>query len=183
MQGKGKVKGVNMQALVKVLRKTGVESARRVLPPELHHYLSERILVSSRYPEHDHLELLRALARLMPPSPEPWVVLGARSARGDLTGIYKTHLRVGDPVRSLHSLPALWRNYHDTGDLAVSFPAERQAVARLTRFAAPARELCRINVGYFEELVTLAGGADARGQELGCVLQGAPECSWSVVWS
>lgn len=179
----GKVKGVNILALVKILRKAGTETAKKVLSPAYQHYLEERILVSNRYPEIDHVELLRAVARLMPPKPEPWIVMGHRSASADLNGLYKAHLRPGDPVRTLGSAGALWRNYHDTGDLTVTFPTERSALLKLTRFAAPARELCRINVGYFEEVVLLAGGRDPRCEELGCIVDGAVECSWSVTWS
>jgi hypothetical protein len=180
---RGKVKGVNMQALVKLLRKAGLEAAQKVVPPELHHYLSERILVSNRYPEPDHLELLRAVSRMMPPKPEPWIVMGHRSAQTDLGGVYKAHLRAGDPVRTLQSAGALWRNYHDTGDMTVTFPSKGAAVIRLRKFVAPARELCRINIGYFTELVSMSGGRGAGCEELGCVLEGSADCSWSLRWS
>lgn len=182
----GKVKGVNMQALVKLLRKAGRETAMKVVPPAYQHYLDERILVSSRYPEIDHLELLRAISRLMPPRPEPWVVMGHRSAQSDLdpvNGLYKAHLRAGDPARTLQSAGALWRIYHDSGDMTVTFPSEREALLKLRNFVAPARELCRINVGYFAELVSMSGGRDARCEELGCILEGAADCGWSLRWS
>jgi len=179
----GKVKGVNILALVKILRKAGAETALKVVPPAYQHYLTERILISSRYPELDHLELLRAVHRLMPPKPEPWIVMGHLSANSDLTGVYKAHLRAGDPVRTLQSSGALWRNYHDTGDLTVSFPSERSALLQLRNFAAPARELCRINVGYFEKVVLLTGAREARCVERGCVVDGATECSWTLDWA
>jgi hypothetical protein len=179
----GKVKGVNILALVKVLRTAGIETAMKVVPPAYQHYLQERILVSNRYPELDHLELLRAMQRLMPPKPEPWIVMGHRSANTDLNGVYKAHLRPDDPVRTLQSAGALWRNYHDTGDMTVSFPSERSALLQLRNFVAPARELCRINVGYFTEVVRLTGARDARCTERGCVLEGATECSWSIDWA
>ena len=81
----GKVKGVNMLALVKLLRKAGTETAMKVVPPAYRHYLQERILISNRYPEIDHVELLRAASRLMPPKPEPWVVMGRHSAQAAST--------------------------------------------------------------------------------------------------
>jgi hypothetical protein len=179
----GKVKGVNIVALVKLLRKAGPDVAMKVVPPAYQHYLQERILVSSRYPELDHLELLRAVHRLMPPKPEPWVVMGHRSANADLSGVYKAHLRPNDPMRTLQSSGALWRNYHDTGDMTVSFPTERSAVIELRNFVAPARELCRINVGYFEEVVLMSGAREARCVERGCVVEGATGCSWTVDWT
>ncbi|HEX6837415.1 MAG TPA: hypothetical protein VF334_12635 [Polyangia bacterium] len=179
----GKVKGVNIVALVKLLRKAGMETAMKVVPPAHQHYLQERILVSNRYPEIDHVELLRALHRLMPPKPEPWIVMGRQSAATDLKGVYKAHLRPGDPVRTLQSSGALWRNYHDSGDVTVSFPSERSALVELRNFVAPARELCRINVGYFESTVLLAGAREARCVERGCVVEGATECSWTIDWT
>lgn len=179
----GRVKGVNILALVKMLRAAGRERAAALLPASLHNYLDERILVSNRYPEEDHVGLLRALAQLMPPAPDPWLVLGRGSARADLNGLYRAHLRPGDPRRTLESAPALWRNYHDTGDMTASFGGPHEATLRLRAFVAPARELCLINIGYFTELVTMAGGRDARCAEVGCVVLGAVECSWTVTWS
>jgi uncharacterized protein (TIGR02265 family) len=179
----GKVKGVNMLALVKLLRKAGTETAMKVVPPAYQHYLQERILISSRYPESDHVELLRAASRLMPPKPEPWVVMGHHSARSDLDGVYKAHLRPGDPTRTLQSAGALWRNYHDSGEMTVSFPSQRSALLELRKFVAPARELCRINVGYFEEIALMAGAREARCVERGCVLERATECSWTLDWT
>jgi uncharacterized protein (TIGR02265 family) len=178
----GRVKGVNILALVKMLRAAGRERAAAVLPKSHHHYLEERILVSNKYPEEDHVELLRAIARLMPPAPDPWLVLGHGSARSDLNGLYRAHLRPGDPRRTLASAQALWRNYHDTGEMTVAFDGDHDATLRLRAFVAPARELCLINIGYFSELVTMAGGRDVRCVEAGCVVKGAAECSWTVAW-
>ena len=179
----GKVKGVNILALVKMLRKAGLERATKLVPPAYQHYLTERILVSNRYPEIDHVELLRAVYRLMPPKPEPWIVMGHRSAHTDLTGVYKVHLRPGDPMRTLQSAGALWRNYHDSGEMTVSFPSQRSALLELRKFVAPARELCRINVGYFEEIVLMSGAREARCVERACIVEGATECRWMIDWT
>ena len=179
----GRVKGVNILALVKVLRRAGRERAEAVLAPELHHYLDQRILVSSQYPEADHLGLLRAMAKLLPPRPDPWFTMGQLSARSDLNGLYRALLRPGDPKRTLQSANALWRNYHDTGDLDAVLETDNEVKLVLRGFVAPARELCRINIGYFTELVALAGGRDPICRELDCVVQGARQCAWSVRWS
>ena len=43
------------------------------MPSRYHHYLDDRILVSSWYPEADQLELLRAVSFLLPGTPDPWM--------------------------------------------------------------------------------------------------------------
>src|SRR5947209_7556165 len=121
-----KVKGTNMLSAVKALRMAR-EQARAVLPPSLHRYLDERILVSSWYPESDLMGLLSALGKLMPAGGgDPFLFMGRTTAREHLGGIYNAHVRPGDVERTLRSGTTLWRNYHDTGVLSVE--VEREGV-------------------------------------------------------
>jgi hypothetical protein len=178
-----KVKGTNMLSAVKALR-VAREQARAALPPRLHHYLEERILVSSWYPEMDMMELLTALGRLMPPGGgDPFVFMGRSTAREHLAGVYRAHVRAGDVERTLRSGATLWRNYHDTGTLSVELDGERQAIVRLRDFAATSREFCRILTGYFTELVDQAGGKDVAVTKLDCSIDLAPDCRWRVSWT
>src|SRR4051794_14322096 len=92
---KGRVKGVNMLTAVKALR-SNRKRAAEILPPPLHRYLEERVLVSSWYPEEDLLALLRALGSMLPPAPDPFAFMGRHTAREHLSGIYRGHVRPGD---------------------------------------------------------------------------------------
>ena len=178
-----KVKGTNMLSAVKALRMAR-EQARAVLPPALHHYLEERILVSSWYPELDLMGLLAALGTLLPAGGgDPFVFMGRTTAREHLAGIYRGHVRAGDLERTLRSGTALWRNYHDTGALTAELESPQQAIVRLRDFAATSREFCRILTGYFTELVEQAGGKSVTATKLACSLDGAPDCQWRLSWS
>jgi len=178
-----KVKGTNMLSAVKALR-TAREQARAVLAPRLHHYLEERILVSSWYPELDLMSLLAALGKLIPAgSGDPFVFMGRATAREHLAGIYRGHVRSGDVERTLRSGITLWRTYHDTGTLTVELDTPRQADIRLRDFAAPSREFCRLLTGYFTELVDQAGGQNVTVTKLDCAIDLAPACYWHLTWS
>ena len=176
-----KVKGTNMLSACKALRAIK-EQARPVLPPHLHRYLEERILVSSWYPEVDLMGLLDALGKLTNAA-DPFAFMGRHTAREHLAGIYRGHLRPGDLERTLMSATALWRNYHDTGDMSSVVEAPYRALLRLRDFAAASREFCRLLSGYFSELAEQAGGKQVKVTKLDCVLDGAVECRWRMTWS
>ena len=178
-----KVKGTNMLSAVKALR-VAREQARAALPPRLHHYLEERILVSTWYPESDLMDLLSTLGRLMPAGGgDPFVFMGRTTAREHLAGIYRAHVRTGDVERTLRSGVTLWRNYHDTGTLTVELETSQQAIVCLRDFAATSREFCRLLTGYFTELVDQAGGRDVTVTKLECSLDLAADCRWRVIWA
>jgi hypothetical protein len=176
-----RVKGTNVLGTVKALR-ANRERALKLLPTRLHRYLEERILVSTWYPEADQIEMLRVLANFLPPEPNPLVVMGRMAAMQDLSGVYRGHVRPGDPRRTLASCGALWRNYHDTGEMTASDETERSTIIRLRGYRAACREMCLVTAGYIVEIATQAGGRDVRWTKLGCFVDGAAECSWRVDW-
>jgi hypothetical protein len=175
------IKGTNVVNAVKILR-TQRERARAALPARLHSYLEERILVSSWYPEEDQLELLRALATLMPRVPDPFVVMGRGTARSDLTGIYKQHLRVGDVERTLVFAGALWRNAHDTGEMSTERSGPNALIVRLGDYGAVSSEMCRVCTGYFTEVVQLAEDKRAEVTHDECRVTRAAICTWRIRW-
>jgi hypothetical protein len=178
----GSVKGTNLLTAVKALR-TSRDQARRVLPESLHHYLDDRILVSSWYPESDLLGLLRALGAMLPAAPDPFAFMGRHTAREHLSGIYRNHIRGSELERTLSSAAALWRNYHDTGDMSAEEEAPRRWILRLDGFAAPSREFCRLLAGYFRELAEVAGAKQVEVTKLTCCLDGAADCRWRLSWA
>ena len=176
-----KVKGTNMLTAVKALR-TARDHAQRLLPPSLHRYLDERVLVSSWYPEADLMGLLHALGQILP-GDDPFYFMGRHTAREHLAGIYRGHLRPGDLERTLHSASALWRNYHDTGDISVTPEGSGRATLQLRNFASTTPEFCRLLRGYFAELAEQAGAKRVDVAKLECILGGARACRWSMTWS
>jgi hypothetical protein len=177
-----KVKGANVLSAVKMLR-AHRERAVALLPAQYHHYLDERILVSSWYPEADQLELLRAVAFLLPGTPDPWMVIGRIAAHGDLSDLYRHMVRQGDLKDTLRASTALWNTFHDTGELKITLEAAGRAVAMLRGYAATAREMCRVVGGYVSEVASVAGARDVKTFKLACTLDGAAQCTWRLTWN
>jgi hypothetical protein len=177
-----KVKGSNVLSAVKMLR-AHRERAIALLPPQYHHYLEERILVSRWYPEEDQIALLRAVAFMLPGTPDPWMVMGRIAARSDLGDLYSYLIRPGDLKDSLRASSSLWRTFHDTGELKITLEEPTRAVAVLRGYEVTAREMCRVIGGYVTEVVTVAGARDVKTVKLGCKHSGAVECTWQMTWS
>ena len=175
------VKGANVLAAVKMLR-ANRERAVALLPPKYHHYLDARIMVSSWYPEADQLELLRAVSFLLPGTPDPWVSIGRIAARDDMRDLYRRMVKPGDLKETLRASSALWRTFHDTGELRISLEEPTRAVASVRGYAATAREMCRVISGYVSEVVSAAGIGDIKVTKIACTLDGAPECRWRMTW-
>jgi hypothetical protein len=174
-----KVKGSNVLGAVKMLR-ANRERAVALLPAKYHHYLNERIIVSSWYPEADQLELLRAVSFMLPGSPDPWMMMGRIAARGDLSDLYRSIVRPGDLKDALRASTALWRTFHDTGELKLTLEAPERVLAELRGYAASAREMCRVIGGYVTEVASRAALRDVGTIKLGCTLDGAGHCSWRM---
>jgi hypothetical protein len=139
-----KSKGTNLIDLVKFLRKQR-EIAVSVLPPDLHHYLDERITVSAWYPEEDCYLLMRAMESLLPDSgSELYRKIGILNAQNHLGGSYRhllSDLRLQTiPIRA----EALWKSMHDTGELHVEIEGESAGRAVLRGYESPGPEMCMV---------------------------------------
>ena len=174
-------KGTNIILLVKFLR-ANRERALELLPASCHRYLEERVLPSSWYPVADHRELLRAVGAMLPPGGEPFVQMGRVSAQTDLGGIYRASLKPNDPYRSLAALPALWRNYQDTGEIAAQLESPT-AVLVVLRGYPSFREFCGVTGGFVAELVAMTGVKEVAMEKLQCKVDGASDCRWRVSWA
>jgi hypothetical protein len=171
-----RVKGVLMLPLVKSLR-AGVPDARALLPPHLHRYLDERILVTEWYPAEEHLALLQCLGRAM--SITSFIPLGYMLAQYELAGVYKAALHKGDAMRTLRAFVTLWPQNHDTGALTI---AERPggATYTVTDLGLPAREICEVSTGYIIEGMRMAIDKTVRVAHTRCRTTGASSCVWEI---
>jgi hypothetical protein len=177
-----KAKGTTLISLVKFL-KHDRERARSVLPPELCHYLEERIHTSSWYPEEDLLALIRCMIELMPGQREAVISEMGKSVAGEhMEGIY-SHLKleVGDLAPLARRAFALWSSQHDSGRLNVTREDSGAVCFELLDFGLPSRELCDITAAYFRETLRLAG-VEAEVREFECRLDGADRCRWRAIW-
>jgi hypothetical protein len=177
-----KTKGTNLIPAVKFLRKRRAQ-ALAALPPALHHYLEERVLPTSWYPEADLAALLRAMAPLMADAGgDPFELMGRATVREHMAGVYE-HLLRGDRTSLSRRVTALWQTMHDTGSLRLVDQAPGCARYELRDYAHPTREMCGTIRGYIGESLVQSGFASARVVETACVVDGAECCVFECKWS
>ena len=171
-------KGAVLLGLVKFLRKRP-DAARDVLPAAQHHYLQEDIRLSGWYPEADFVELIRAVAKLVPGDYDAAIEhMGLVGARGHAE-VYGHLLRSG---KSNSSVFALWTAQHDTGELRGVWESPTSTRVELVDFAAPSREVCLLSMGYLRGAFQLNGFDDVVIEKRACAAQGADRCMWRVTW-
>ena len=102
-------KGTTMISFVRFLR-ADLGRALEILPPEHHHYLDERIALSSWYPEEDLLALIRAGTSLLRGEREAALRgFGRADAHEQLGGgIYADLRQSDDPLALPRRVFALW---------------------------------------------------------------------------
>jgi hypothetical protein len=174
------VKGTSVLQVVRALRANRAAALSK-LPPKLHHYLDQRILPSTWYPEKDEVVLFQALASIMQLGTD-WTMFGKLAAQHDLSGVYRGLLVPGDAKRTLRNATALWRNFHDTGEYSVHFAAETQALLTMRSYAIRMAEMCRLIAAYSSEVVVMTGVKDVRIEKRECTAAGQSQCTWHLTW-
>jgi hypothetical protein len=181
-----RIKGSAMLNAVKALR-ANKDAARKLLPTRLYRYLDERIMASSWYPEDEQLELIRALAQILPDvvpeaSKGVYEFMGRFTAQADLGGLYSHMIRPGNAVGSLRRGITLWRTYHDTGTMKTHFPGPGMARLELRGYEGASSEMCRLLTGWYGEMVRMTGARDVEIVESLCVDRGDALCQWEIKW-
>jgi hypothetical protein len=178
-----RAKGASLLGAVKWLRHARAASLA-ALPARLHHYLDARIQIASWYPEEDLLELIRALARVLPPGEgDVYEQMGRYSARDQLAGVYRHLLEGGDALSLPRRGLVLWQSQHDSGRLQVTLEGPGAARIDVFDYALPSREMCGVLLGYMAEMFAMAELPDPQVKKTRCRLDGAPHCSWSCHWT
>lgn len=184
-----RAKGTIVAEVVKFLRRNR-EAACARLPEALHHYLSERLLPSSWYPEEDLLRLLHVMVEFMPGSGSSvWRRIGHQTVELHASGSYENILGgregadMADRSSALRRIQVLWRSQHDTGQVVVTEQDAARCRVDLRDYALPSAEMCAIVTGYIERAIELMGVGDATVEKRECCTSGAACCSWEVRWS
>ncbi|HXX46779.1 MAG TPA: hypothetical protein VEN47_01040 [Myxococcota bacterium] len=171
-------KGTVMVGLVKALRREK-SRARELMPPQLAHYLDERIVLASWYPLEDFLALLRLTAKVARSgSGRVFEERGRIAAREHMTGAYN-RLSQTTHRRATFTLLA---SMFDSGRTEVVDRKPGSAVLEFSDFALPSRELCEIFTGYNAERMALLGFEEVRVRHAQCRVDGAPTCRWEIAW-
>jgi hypothetical protein len=177
-----KAKGTNLLSAVKFLRRHR-EAARAALPPALHHYLEERVLPTSWYPEEDLIALLRVMAPMIGEGGDgAFELMGRLTVREHTEGVYERLLKGGDPLNVARRASALWQSQHDTGRLTLCDPAPGRARFELADYGHPTREMCVVVTGYIREALTGSGFAELAIRKTRCTVNGDRTCVWECTW-
>lgn len=178
-----KVKGTIVVKIVKSLRSLH-EPTTELLPPGLQHYLDERVLPTTWYPEEDYLGLMRVLAgKLRDPGMDVWEWMGRESARLDLEEIYRSLLRERDPAGTLEKFESFWSLRHDSGEPKVTLHGPGRATVELAGYGLLSGEVCRSVTGSIWQLLSSAGAQGIQVREESCRVRGAPVCRWQASWT
>ena len=173
-----RAKGTVLLTLVKALR-ANADRSRPLLPPHLHHYLEERIVLAAWYPLEDYLVMLRVLPKLFPDAPADFYVqIGRASAKEQMSGVYGR--LAGETSRK--ATATLLAAMFDTGEMKVVEREAGRAVSDWVDFAQPSRELCAIFTGYQMERMTRQGFDDVEARHIRCRAEGGNVCRWVLTW-
>jgi hypothetical protein len=173
-----KVKGATLVESVKFLRRNA-DAARAALPERLQHYLEERVLVGSWYPEEDLMPLVLAVAKVSgQPEARFLEAAGRITARRQAEGIYSHLVDAADLESMPRKAHALWSSQHDSGTLACQVEGPGKVRFSLRDFGLPSREMCNVTRGYVAEILAMVGLDGIEVREEACVVSGAPECVW-----
>lgn len=148
---------------MKLLRLRRSESSD-LLPERLHHYLSERILVSSWYSEDEALELFRVFAALHGGTNEVWLNMGRTVAIDHAQHTYQHLLESRDIGRLLSHANVLFRAMHNTGFMSAKRLDEHSFEMMLEDYPVLCPEWTRLLAGYFDGLVMACGGRTSRSE-------------------
>jgi hypothetical protein len=171
----GKTKGSTALPAVKVLRSRRAEAAK-LLPESLAHYLDERIVVASWYPEEDVLGLVAACAALFPEL--DFKTMGEAAARTHLEGVYADLLHRPNATRAR----TLWKTQHDSGVLSVTGETPHSVTYELVDWNHASGEYCRLLGSYFTEVHRLAGAPRPSFEHPVCRKADQDRCVWVVRW-
>ena len=172
-----KTKGTVVLKAVKVLRSRKQESLAH-LPKSLHHYLEDRIVVASWYPEDDFFQLLCATAALYPGGDAAFEMLGAATAQDHFEGMYTDIVKRDAASRAR----IMWKTQHDTGEMVLLEETPSSATYELRDWTPASPRYCRVVGGYYTELHRLDGAAAPSYTHPVCRSSGAPHCRFVVSW-
>lgn len=176
------VKGTLVSGVVKALRSDS-ERALPLLAPSLRHYLTDRILPTAWYPEHEFWAMVDVTAQLAPPDVDAYRELGRSEAHVHVETVYSalSHIAEADPPRLLHRLTHLWPLQHDTGKLSVKTVSPNEAHVEIVDYAIVSETACRMITGYCEGLFEWIG-MNVTIEKLHCRGLGDAECTWRIRW-
>lgn len=123
-----------------------------------------------------------AIAEVMDQGKGIFRVLGAVSARDNLSGDHKRFVQGRDPHTLLRNTTSLYKLYYDTGERTYERTGEKTAILRTTGGRAFSAADCLTVVGWHEKAIEMCGGQSPRVTEVSCRARGASICEYLCEW-
>ncbi len=187
MRAPPQTKGTSVAAVVRfVERQWGSEGLQRlaaaVKPQEAAKLLTGQILAGSWYPFAYFAALLESAEVLFGGAGDVARREGRYCAEWDLRGVYRVFIKFASPSFLVERAGKVWRQYYDSGELAVVESAPNRVVFELRDFAAPHRAHCETVLGWSERAAELTGVGKVTGSHPKCRARGDSKCVFRVEW-
>lgn len=184
--GRGSIKGTVLVSRLAFLRGqrggNGVDAVIALLPEDDQHVLSSPILPFGWYSFDLYCRLDAAIAEVMGQGKNIFRVLGAASAKDNLTGDHRRFVQGRDPHALLRNSASIYKLYYDTGERIYERTGDRSALLRTTGGRAYSSSDCLTVVGWHEKAIEMCGGKDVRVTETVCRSRGGPSCDYVCEW-
>ncbi len=177
-----KIKGIAMLEAIEALKRRE-DASRDRLPPRLLHYLDDSILVSSWYPESDHLALMAAIAEIYTDrGKDVWFWMGQATASHALGNLYRAMVQQGEPITTLKRFPKLWRLYRNVGQIKVQTIGTTKGLVRLYDYPFVTPSFSRMLAGYLSEAITISGGSNVLVNSTSLGQKVGTPAIWTISW-
>jgi hypothetical protein len=108
--------------------------------------------------------------------------LARHAARVNIPTIHKIFFRLGSVEYIVRKAAAVWSASYDTGTASSEVMPGVGLRLIIERLATPHRVHCLTVLGWVEEMVRLVGPKVIGGREIECRTQGAPRCTFEVLY-
>jgi PAS domain S-box-containing protein len=151
----------------------------RPLPLDLQHLTNPAVWISNEA----SLLLFENVARLIP-GPEPLRAAGAGAVRESFSRSVLFVARLLGPQRVARRVTQLNTRFNRTKTVELAELAADRAVFALTYRPGfrVTRHVCHWNLGIYGEVARIAGCRGVHGEETACVLDGDPQCRFTITW-
>ncbi len=183
---RGSIKGtvlVSRLAFVRGQRGgVGVDAVIARLPEDDQRIFQNPIMPFGWYSFDLYSRLDAAIAEVLDQGKGIFRVLGAVSAKDNLSGDHKRFLQGRDPHGLLRNAASLYKLYYDTGERTYERTGDKTAILRTIGGRAYSAADCLTVVGWHEKAIEMCGGLSPRVTETSCRARGASLCEYLCEW-
>lgn len=177
--------GVLTSRLAFLESRSGAEAVQRVLrrlPREDEALLRSAITPAGWYSFDTGSRLDAAIAEELGGGEAPFLQMGAQSAEDNLSPAQRAFVRERDPLGLLKAATSIYRLYYRSGRRTYERAGDRKVVLRTHGSETFSRADCLTVVGWYERVLGMCGGKNARVEETRCRARGDDVCEYVCQW-